>query len=325
MASRTQALSVTPLDSPVGAIVEGWVPKAELTVSIKAEIVQALQAHQVLIFRGQVAPEDQALVRFASEFGDLVQGSEWFGDIDRIPEILRVNNLIDDKGVPEGTGGSMSLEWHSDYSYVPTVGKESFLEAVELPAQPPSTSFCSQYAALESLPRAMVDMLRGYSAHHSITGYYAGEAKVSDSPESESEAREGFAAKRTRNQSLGRTQPDIPQATHPVILRHPDTGRELLYVSRGITRRIVDLPKDESDALLKELAAHSTRTENVYAHKWQAGDLVMFDTLGTLHRREAWDPSERRVMRQLSTWWRPPGLSPAGQTHTDQLHGAVNP
>ena len=118
--------------------------------------------------------------------------------------------------------------------------------------------------------------------------------------------REEFTAKKERNARLGVERPPIPQAVHPVVLRHPDTGREILYVSKGITRNIIGMPRDESDALLKELAAHSTRPENVYAHDWQTGDMVMFDTLGTLHRRDAWDPSERRVMRQMSTLWTPP-------------------
>jgi len=308
MTSSTKQLQVTPQQGPLGAIVEGWIPHADVTAALKAEITDALQAHQVLVFRGHERPSDDDLIRFAHTFGDLVKGSEWFGDIGPIPEILRVNNLVDDDGVPQGTGGSMSLEWHADYSYVPTVGKESFLEAVELPDTPPNTSFCSQYAALESLPKAMVDLLRGLRAHHSITGYSANkeDVTISDSPQAGNTFRSEFAAKRDRNQRLGIQRPDIPQATHPVILRHPDSGRELLYVSKGITRRIVDMPKDESDALLKELAEHSTKPSNVYAHDWQVGDLVMFDTLGTLHRREAWDPSQRRVMRQLSTFWTPP-------------------
>jgi alpha-ketoglutarate-dependent taurine dioxygenase len=92
---------------------------------------------------------------------------------------------------------------------------------------------------------------------------------------------------------------------HPVILRHPDSGREILYVNPGITKYIIGMPRDESDDLLKQLHTHSTRPSYVYSHDWQLGDLVMFDTLGTLHRREAWDPTERRVMRQLSTLWDP--------------------
>ncbi len=93
----------------------------------------------------------------------------------------------------------------------------------------------------------------------------------------------------------------MPEAEHPVVFTHPDTGREILYVSRGITKQIVGLDRDESSAILKEIHLQATRPERVYAHDWEVGDLVMFDTLGALHRRDSWDPSERRVMRQLST------------------------
>lgn len=303
------AIEVKPLDAPLGAIVQGWNPKTELSDGDEQAIRQALQRHQVLVFRGHAAPTDQQLVRFAYRFGNLIKGSEWFGDIDPVAEILRVNNVVGDDGVPEGTGAAASLEWHSDYSYVPHVGKESFLEAVEIPRNnPPQTCFVSQYAAFESLPKAMADRLRPLFAHHCITGYgkEIESMQITGSPMDIDGFREEFKAKKERNARLGVERPPIPQAVHPVILRHPDTGREILYVSKGIARNIIGMPKDESDALLKELAAHSTRPENVYAHDWQVGDMVMFDTLGTLHRRDAWDPAERRVMRQLSTLWTPP-------------------
>ncbi len=146
------ALHVKPLDAPLGALVFGWKPDAELSFDDEGVIRLGLARHQVLIFRGHAAPTDKQLVSFATRFGDLIKGSEWFGDIDPVAEILRVNNLVGADGAPEGTGASASLEWHADYSYVPTVGKESFLEAVEIPKQnPPQTCFVSMYAALETL------------------------------------------------------------------------------------------------------------------------------------------------------------------------------
>ena len=84
-------------------------------------------------------------------------------------------------------------------------------------------------------------------------------------------------------------------------MRHPESGRELLYVSPGVTHHIVGMPRDESDASLQELAEHSTRPAGVYAHHWQVGDMIVFDTLGSMHRRESWDPKQRRRMRQVST------------------------
>lgn len=300
------ALEIRPLPEPLGALVYGWNPREELSAQDRADILQGLRQYQVLVFRGHAQPSDIELVQFARNFGDLVKGSEWFGDIGEYAEILPVNNLYDDDGVPKGTGGSAALEWHSDYSYVSTVGKESFLEAFELPKSPPQTCFCSQYVALETLPRKTVEMLRPLRAFHSIS-YISAEKPEEGSAASyaQNKIRAGFMAKKARNEKLGLKRPRIPEAEHPVILRHPDSGREILYVNPGITKYIIGMPRDESDTLLKELYAHSTRPSCVYSHNWQLGDMVMFDTLGTLHRRDAWDPTERRVMRQLSTLWDP--------------------
>lgn len=293
-----QQLTVTPLrGEPLGALVSGWDPETELDAESYAQLVEALRDHLVLVFRGQPQPSDTALVRFASAFGELIKGSEWFRDAGERPEILPVTNAVGEDGVPLGTGGAAQLEWHADYSYVGRPGKESFLNAVELPEHDaPRTYFCNQYRALETLPEAMVERLRPLRATHSISRYY-------DAPDDscDHELTRGYSAKRARDEALGIERPGIPEAEHPVILRHPESGREILYVSKGITKRILGLSREESSALLKALHEHSTRPEGVYAHDWRVGDLVVFDTLGALHRRDAWDAGERRTMRQLST------------------------
>ncbi len=272
------ALEITPLDAPLGAMVRGWDPKAELSSDDLGRFRQAMREHLVLVLRGHAQPTDAELVRFGSRFGELVKGSELFG-LNSVPEILRINNVVDASGKTEGLLASSDLDWHADYSFMPVVGKESFLEAVELPRRDsPATSFCSQYAALQRLPRAMADMLRPRTAIHNIKAYKTSELNYVDTPDAE----------------------------HPVILRHPDIGREILYVNRSNTRHIADMPADESDDLLNQLYAHQTQAEFVYHHEWQAGDFVVFDTLGTQHRRNAFDPSERRVMRQMSTMWTTP-------------------
>ncbi len=291
-------LQINPLQEPVGALVHGWQPEEKLTDQDRDAIVAGLREHLVLVFRGHPQPSDVALVRFARNFGDLVKGSEWFRDAGTHPaEILPVSNTVGADGVPEGTGGSMELEWHSDYSYVDQPGKESFLEAVELPDDAPLTSFCSQYVALETLPSTTRDRLRTLRAFHSITNLRRDSLETA----TQREYRAGYMAKRARDEARGIARPKIPDAEHPVIVRHPESGRELLYVSPGITRYIVGMPRDESKSLLRELHEHSTRQEGVYAHQWEVGDLIVFDTLGAMHRREAWDPMQRRRMRQLST------------------------
>ena len=277
---------------PFGAMVSGWRPDEALAADELDKVRSGLQQHLVLVFRGHAAPTDAELVRFAGHFGDLVKGTEWFGDVVDFPEILPITNQIDDDGIAKGTGGAAEFPWHADYSYVPRPGKESFLEAVELPERPPRTCFCSQYVALETLPKALAEPLRGRSAFHSIAEY---------EPDDRPEIMAGMAEKRDRDARLGIERPGYPEAVQPIIFAHPESRREALYVSPGITRYIVGMPRDESDALLADLYAHSTRPERVYTHEWQVGDLVVFDTVGAMHRRDGWTTGESRFMRQLSS------------------------
>ena len=144
-------LEITPLDAPLGAMVRGWNPKAELSSADLGLLRQAMREHLVLVLRGHAQPTDAELVRFGQQFGELYKGSELFG-LNSVAEILRINNVVDDDGKAAGLLASSDLDWHADYSFMPVVGKESFLEAVELPRRDsPPTSFCSQYAALERL------------------------------------------------------------------------------------------------------------------------------------------------------------------------------
>ena len=283
------SLEIVPLsEAPLGALVSGWEPAEPLTDASKRSITEALHRHRLLVFRGQPQPTDEDLVRFVESFGDPIRGSEWFRNAGALPEILPVTNIRGKDGDRLGVEGATNLEWHADYSYVATPAKTSFLNAVELPAEPPRTYFTDMYDAYATLDPGLRARLSGLRATHSIADYMA-------------EPDKDFAAKIERDEAAGIDRPDIPEAEHPVVVRHPDTGDEILYVSRGITRRIVGMERAESSALLKQLHLHATQPDRVYGHDWEVGDLIMFDTLGTMHRRDAWDPTERRLMRQLST------------------------
>lgn len=302
-------LKAQALNEPLGAIVTGWEPGEKLDGATRAQVVDFLQKYVVLIFRGNRQPEDLELVNFARSFGDLIKGHEFFYDngeySGQYSEILPVNNVVDENNIPQGTGGSMQLGWHADYSYVPTVGKESFLNAVEVPAKgSPRTCFLSQYAALNSLPRKTVEMLRSLRAYHSITDYDGDEEGGYGGGGVARQIVADAETKRKRDEARGidvSKTPTIPTAVHPIIVRHPDTGRETLYVNPLITQYIVGMPRHESNNLLKEIYEQTIKPGNVYSHEWKVGDTVVFDTLGSLHRRDSWDSSQRRVMRQLST------------------------
>jgi taurine dioxygenase/pentalenolactone F synthase len=89
-------------------------------------------------------------------------------------------------------------------------------------------------------------------------------------------------------------------ATHPLVVRHPRTGRRALYVSEFIAG-IDGMDDDDAHQLAVDLIAHATTPERIYRHRWQPGDLLVFDTIGTIHRRDLSHHGETRTMRQLST------------------------
>jgi taurine dioxygenase len=89
-----------------------------------------------------------------------------------------------------------------------------------------------------------------------------------------------------------------PGALHPLVYVHPETGRQGLYLGRRRNAYIEGCALDESDALLDEVWSEATRDSLTWRHQWRVGDLVLWDNRCTMHRRDAFDPSSRRVMHR---------------------------
>jgi taurine dioxygenase len=106
--------------------------------------------------------------------------------------------------------------------------------------------------------------------------------------------------------TYGSTQPgmkeasDGPRCVHPVARRIPETGKKSLYVCRLMTDRILELPEDESRALIDELCDHAENPRFVYQHKWQVGDILVWDNRCTQHARTDFSENERRLMKRVT-------------------------
>ena len=276
--SASPAIDLRRLHEGFGAELLGVDPGGELPDAAFERIREALRAHHLLLFRG-AARANERLVGLARRFGDVVsfyaEGTE-----PGFPEILRVSN-VEERGRPIGIAGSMEIPWHSDYANLPRPAKESFLEAVEVPASGrPATSFVDMYAAWETLPEALRARLHGREALHRPKAEY----DLADATS---------AATQAQRNSI--------QTPHPIAIRHPESGRAALFVSPIETTEIVGASDAESREVFGRVFEHVLRPENVYRHRWAPGDLLVFDTLGTMHHREAFAESERRFMKQLST------------------------
>ncbi len=100
----------------------------------------------------------------------------------------------------------------------------------------------------------------------------------------------------------GVTPTDDPRTSpgrfHPIVSVHPETGRRALYLGRRRNAYIEGLSLDDSNTLLDEIWAQATREPLTWRHRWRAGDLVLWDNRCTMHRRDAFDPTARRVMHR---------------------------
>jgi taurine dioxygenase len=85
---------------------------------------------------------------------------------------------------------------------------------------------------------------------------------------------------------------------HPLVFTHPETGRRVLYLGRRRNAYIEGFDLADSEALLDELWAYVDRKELTWQNVWRVGDLVLWDNRCTMHRRDEFDPSERRVMHR---------------------------
>jgi taurine dioxygenase len=241
-------------------------------------VKQAWYRHDVLAFRKQKLTDDD-LLAFSRHFGKLDpppnQGAGKKSP-PGYPDIYVVSNVLDQQGEPIGALGDGEAAWHTDMSYTAWPPDASMLYSLEIPAQGGDTSFCSMRAALKKMPRPLVERVKRLDIKHD--GTYDSGGYV----------RKGLAATDDPRRS--------PGTPHPIIIAHPESGEQALYLGRRRNAYIVGLELEESERLLDEIWSYAEAA--VYRHKWALGDLVLWDNRTTMHRRDAFDPKARRVMHR---------------------------
>ena len=269
---------VMPLGGALGAEIPGIDLRA-IDGEAFAAIHKAWIDREVLLFRGQ-SLTDEDLIAFSRRFGGLdhapiQENGRRF--VDGYPEIYVVSNVIEN-GEAIGSLGSGEAVWHTDMSYLRDPPKASMLYALEIPPSGGDTSFCSMYAAYEALPADLKARVEGLSCKHDGTynsgGYVRQGVTPTDDP---------------------RESPGTP---HPVVCRHPESGRRGLYLGRRRNAYLMGLPLAESEALLNALWDHVEKPELRWTHQWRVGDLVLWDNRCTMHRRDPFDPGSRRIMHR---------------------------
>ena len=268
---------------PIGEMIAADIQDANLSqplddVSIAA-ITEAWNENLVLRFRNQHL-SDADLIRFSSYFGELdPPGPNPYGVtfLPEFPEINVISNVKDDTGVPIGNLGDGEAVWHADMTYIDNPPEAGILYALEVPVGQGDTYFANMVAAYNDLPSDLRVAIEGKTLIHDAAHNSAGML------------RKGY--EEITDVKL------TPGARHPLAYQDQH-GRVSLFLGRRPHAYIVGMEESDSDSLLDALWAHATWPKYSWHNEWQKGDLVMWQNRMVMHRRDAFDPSTRRVMHR---------------------------
>src|SRR6478672_3616849 len=274
-------LSIRNLDAPLGTEVSG-IDLSKLVALGDVETIEVVWRERlVVVFHGQKLSDPQ-LIAFSRNFGELdPPGPNPYGEPfnKEHPELNVISNVVEN-GKPIGNLGDGEAVWHADMTYVDVPPKAAMLHSLEVP--PPeaggNTYFANMFAAYETLPTDLMKAVGGKIAVHDASTNSAGML------------RKGYKEVVDVRQTVG--------AHHPLVRTEPKTGRKALFLGRRPNAYIVGLEVPESEALLDALWAHATQPRFAMCHEWKVGDVLMWNNLSVLHRRDPFDPKTRRVMHR---------------------------
>lgn len=245
----------------------------------------AINRYSVLVFHGQSLDDDQ-LLALGRTFGSVAPPrNHRAGHRLQHAEIADISNLNvknevrarDDSRRLDSLGNQL---WHSDASFRPISGALSMLHAHVVPPSGGDTLFADLRAAYDELDDETKELIEGLITEHSIFNS-RGQLGHTDYTDAERAA--------------------LPSVRHPLVRVHSGSKRKTLYMGSHASH-IIGWPQPEGRLLLRDLMEHATQQRFVHAHKWQVGDLVLWDNRCTLHRGTRYnDAKYRRDLRRVTT------------------------
>jgi taurine dioxygenase len=242
----------------------------------QAALLRALHDNLVLCIRAQaLAPP--AFRDAMAQFGRPLLRKQ----LAHTPECAEVNIISSEDRDELGDGKKIvnGANWHTDDSFMREPCSLTMLYGVIVPSRGGDTQFTNMYAAYDELPgetRARVDPLKVIHKYKSSRK----PSRISTRPPEEMAA--------------------MPEAIHPLVRTHPETGRKALYLNPNRMQQIVGLAREESDRLLDTMIAHAIQPKYQYRHVWRQGDIVIWDNRCTMHKANADYPEgERRLMHRV--------------------------
>src|SRR5471032_1918866 len=261
---------------PHMAVAVTGIDLARADETTQAELIDALHENLVLCVRDQhltPVPFRDAMARFGTPMRRL--------QLAHTPECADVNVISSEDRDVLGDGKKLvnGASWHTDDSFMREPCSLTMLYGVVVPSRGGDTQFVNMHAAFEALSPEMKARIDGLKVIHKYQS-----------------SRQTNRVSKLSTQEMAA----MPEATHPLVRTHPETGRKALYLNANRMEEIVGLDRAESDRLLDTLVAHAIQPRFQYRHVWRQGDIVIWDNRCTMHKANADYPEgERRLMHRV--------------------------
>ncbi|MFF3492129.1 TauD/TfdA dioxygenase family protein [Streptomyces sp. NPDC002795] len=264
-----ELFDLVPQGATIGAEISGLDLSKPLSPELREELNRALLEWKVLFFRGQHLTSERQR-EFARNWGELETNP-----------LLERGDSEDVVRFDKGAGGVPSYEnvWHTDVTFRERPALGAVLQLREVPPFGGDTMWADMAAAYDNLSDEVKARIEGAEAEHDFLPGF----------------RRFYGPER-----LAQWQELFPPVTHPVVRRHPETGRRMLFVNTSFTTRILGMERAESDRLLRLLYQQAHVPEFQVRFHWQPGDIAFWDNRATQHYAVADYGDARRVAERVA-------------------------
>ena len=279
-------MKVIPSGEALGARIEGLDLAKPLAPAELDDVLKALGAHGVLRFPRQKLT-GRELADFSRQLGDLEIHVSSAGYQDPgVPEVMILSNIVEN-GRPIGLADA-GQDWHTDMSYSRMIAFANVLYGLKIPRRDGkalgATQFSNMQAAYADLPEGVKRKLQGKTVLHDFNKFW------------EMMRREKGSKRPPLTEAQRKAKPPV---SHPIFLRHPLTGKRVLYCNPGYAVRINELAQKESDEMLAYLFEHQLQSKYLYTSQWEEGDVLVWEDVGTIHNAVAdYGPNEHRLVKR---------------------------
>lgn len=262
----------------IGVEVLGLDLREILSDATFAELRRTVVDEGLVLVRGQALSAEKQIA-LGKRFGPIEQLV--VADEDQEPSLVKISNLDGEGKVRSNDSRFMRLitineGWHTDSSFREVPASFSVFSCVVAPEEGGDTFWASLQRPFERLDRATRDRLVGRAGVHDYAAAY----------------------RRRGNEEGGMIGFDSAPLRHPLLRRHPESGRPGLYVSEHMSE-IDGLSDSEAESLRARLLELVTAEDNVYRHHWSVGDLAIWDNRSMLHKAQGFDERYARVMHHV--------------------------